>query len=120
MCSQVAKVSKLKDTLYSRVELNGLVVFSRLVRSIALANFFKALFMAKSSHCNAELSCSTAFPTGYASRRSSSSKSLEQLFRVDLVLLFSNVSEQHIILVTFFSPSLWRRGLDFVLCYAIK
>ena len=34
--------------------------------------------------CNAELSCSTAFSTGYASRRLSSYKSLEQVFRVHL------------------------------------
>ena len=32
----------------------------------------------------AELSCITAFPTGYASRRLSSYKSIEQLFRVHL------------------------------------
>ena len=34
--------------------------------------------------CNAELSCSTAFSTGYASRRLSSYKSPEQVFRVHL------------------------------------
>ena len=34
--------------------------------------------------CDAEPSCSTAFSTGYASRRSSSYKSLEQLFRIHL------------------------------------
>ena len=43
---------------------------------------------------NTDLSCSTAVSTGYASRRSSGYKSLEQLFRV---LLFSKVSTQHII-----------------------
>ena len=47
---------------------------------------------------NTDPSCSTAVSTGYASRRSSGYKSLEQLFRV---LLFSKVSTQHIILEKF-------------------
>ena len=44
--------------------------------------FSKHYFWLRVCTCNAELSCSTAFPTGYASRRSSSYKSQEQLFRV--------------------------------------
>ena len=93
--------------MYSSVELYALVVLSRLVRATALANIFKALFMAKSFTCNAELSCSTAFSTGYASRHSSSYKSLEQLFRVHLgSSVQQGLSAQYTILVKFFPPSL--------------
>ena len=53
--------------------------------------------------CNAELSGSTAFSTGYASRRLSSYKSLEQF---TWLLLFSKVSAQYTIFVKFFPPSL--------------
>ena len=49
------------NALYSSVELYGLVVLSRLVRATALANIFKALFMAKSLH-NATLSCLVVQP----------------------------------------------------------
>ena len=53
--------------------------------------------------CNAELSCSTAFSTGYASRHSSSYKSLEQLFRVHLgSIVQQGLSALYTILVNFF------------------
>ena len=85
LCSQVVKVSKLQDALSSSVELYSLVFLGSLVQ--ATANwpvFSKDYFWLQVCTCNAELSCSTAFPTGYASRCSSSYKSQEQLFRVHL------------------------------------
>ena len=74
--------------------------------------------------CNAELSYSTAFSTGYASRHPSSYKSIEQLFRVYLgYSVQQGLSAQYTILVTFSPPSLpleMRFGLCFVLCHQIN
>ena len=98
--------------------------------------------------CNAELSCSIAFSTGYASRHSSSYKSLEPVFRhprsqgslppalrserEGTRLLFrvhlgssvqQGLSAQNTILVNFFPPYLpleTRFGLCFVLCHQIN
>ena len=47
---QSSCVVKLLRSAISSVELYGLVVLRRLVRSTALADFLKALFMAKSWH----------------------------------------------------------------------
>ena len=61
--------------------------------------------------CNAWLSCTTAFSTGYASRCLSSYKSLgqdmprgAQCSEFTWLLLFSKDSAQYIILVKFFPP----------------
>ena len=119
LCSQVAKVSKrLRCIVFQRRTLRPCCLQqASTIHSIGQLIFSEHYSWLRVCTCNAEPSCSTAFSTGYASRRSSSYKSLEQLFRIHL----GSVVQQGQRLVYYsckmfpsLPPSLWRRRLGFV------